>query len=1126
MQSQLTSVTTLSDTSTNTSGQLLGNVSMDSELSIDFTESSVDISEFEDTPRQTPVGPIQKISGTVLAERGHPDYLELESVTPVTSSCLSDHHNSDILHAKTETLVDNQNSDRMNLIKEASSEINARNSYNDYPHSGNPHGGSLNGSNPHSGNPHGGNPHGRNAHAGSSDTGNPRSGNPNPQGTNPGINGNPHRQGIDLPAEKLIPAHLKPAKEKLNNSHTKETESGEATTIRSPTSPSKQPPRSLNITPQVNSIVMGGDDSDGSTPDEDYQTPSTESVPLPGEIQSAQVVKEDAKSQSSLSESTSAEPKRRQFEAFYVDPDSSLSSNIPLGQGARGVTPRTPVTESFTLHDQYHTIESARAAGLPIVDGSAGHRLGELSSGESSDPELQKLRADHSTRETEGSPRLTIGQRPELLTVKVKSEKVQKHKDVESPKTNFAQIKQEKENGDLSSISYGTKNQESGFSLKSQFQKGKAAVKVHKKTTFAALPNQTTWQENAVSATRQRDSNRTCHGDMSPTSSELVDIKMRLEERRRQIENEKRRMEMQWTKQRQRLGKQAFIQVINRGKSETDLNQVKEEEAGRSTKVIDADERLSSLIKSRDEKTPVRPAAIMKGSSAPASREQSLDREQSVPSPAVSKMPKPVRSQTAKVEKAFTTGSSQEKLSRSADSAKELFSEGEPVSSRSQMSPVKCRPKSYHAPDTTRPVPVTTSVSSSKSQPLASKPGLTSSTEKSNLGNYSSSLDRLNSSLSELQGEIMRLSLQQDQIKSLVVHEREPPNTSQSPAPTQTSPSHDDKYYLYPKSAVGEPDIISAKTEAAQPVQAVTQVTQPNAGACVTQPVYAPSQQPAQLTGVQYANQPQPPYATVPSYPTQYTPFVGSHPQPGGMYALPQQFTGIPQPQYQATNVYQTPQMYQQQMPGYSGIPQNHWHPGVPPISHPAPAGQSLYNNNTFQPALQAHTITSVQSPIQRTAGTPDYSPDHHYKAHSGYSSPGHSVMAHTGGHSQLPSSLQSPVQPPDLSSPTTSTPPDTGVMSAPEHLGTDKQYTTAEPHSEGYFVGLDDGGESKPVVGDKAELSRQRGPSEDAHEMPPNSIKIVPQYVDISPVGFVVGDDHTDVNVSVHTHTHMHRER
>ena len=38
-------------------------------------------------------------------------------------------------------------------------------------------------------------------------------------------------------------------------------------------------------------------------------------------------------------------------------------------------------------------------------------------------------------------------------------------------------------------------------------------------------------------------------------------FRMRLEERRKQIESEKKRMEMQWNRQKQKIGKQAFIQV-------------------------------------------------------------------------------------------------------------------------------------------------------------------------------------------------------------------------------------------------------------------------------------------------------------------------------------------------------------------------------------------------------------------------------------------------------------------------------------------------------------------------------------------------------------------------------------
>lgn len=46
--------------------------------------------------------------------------------------------------------------------------------------------------------------------------------------------------------------------------------------------------------------------------------------------------------------------------------------------------------------------------------------------------------------------------------------------------------------------------------------------------------------------------------------SKLSGIRMKLEEKRRHIEQEKRRLEMQFSKQQQKVGKAAFLQAINK----------------------------------------------------------------------------------------------------------------------------------------------------------------------------------------------------------------------------------------------------------------------------------------------------------------------------------------------------------------------------------------------------------------------------------------------------------------------------------------------------------------------------------------------------------------------------------
>jgi len=47
-------------------------------------------------------------------------------------------------------------------------------------------------------------------------------------------------------------------------------------------------------------------------------------------------------------------------------------------------------------------------------------------------------------------------------------------------------------------------------------------------------------------------------------ASQLHNIRMKLEEKRRRIESEKRRMEVVMSKQRQKVGKAAFLQAVTK----------------------------------------------------------------------------------------------------------------------------------------------------------------------------------------------------------------------------------------------------------------------------------------------------------------------------------------------------------------------------------------------------------------------------------------------------------------------------------------------------------------------------------------------------------------------------------
>ncbi|XP_061511279.1 patronin isoform X26 [Anopheles gambiae] len=82
-----------------------------------------------------------------------------------------------------------------------------------------------------------------------------------------------------------------------------------------------------------------------------------------------------------------------------------------------------------------------------------------------------------------------------------------------------------------------------------------------RKTSFATLPNTTTWQQQAISVQKMDDVD-----DTQPLedASKISTIKLKLEEKRRLIEQEKRRIETAWTRQLQTVGKQAFLQAISK----------------------------------------------------------------------------------------------------------------------------------------------------------------------------------------------------------------------------------------------------------------------------------------------------------------------------------------------------------------------------------------------------------------------------------------------------------------------------------------------------------------------------------------------------------------------------------
>ncbi|XP_033208972.1 patronin isoform X3 [Belonocnema kinseyi] len=88
-----------------------------------------------------------------------------------------------------------------------------------------------------------------------------------------------------------------------------------------------------------------------------------------------------------------------------------------------------------------------------------------------------------------------------------------------------------------------------------------------KKTSFATLPNTTTWQQQSNQQNQQNENQSADEGGNNTVmASQLNNIRLKLEEKRRHIENEKRRMEIVMSKQRQKVGKAAFLQAVTKGK--------------------------------------------------------------------------------------------------------------------------------------------------------------------------------------------------------------------------------------------------------------------------------------------------------------------------------------------------------------------------------------------------------------------------------------------------------------------------------------------------------------------------------------------------------------------------------
>ena len=710
-------------------------------------------------------------------------------------------------------------------------------------------------------------------------------------------------------------------------------ESGETNPKKkSPATPVK--PLSLNLKSAGGQKKDDGNDSSGSTtPDDAYQTPSMESVPFVenGKTEATSSAQEPKVSQS-------AKPKSQ---AFFVNMEVQAGSAATSGRGS-SFDRNKPAAQSFTLHDHVHTPESAIAAGIPVVETARDEIM--RSSSESSDAELKKIHADH--RDSENKSKTPLSLRPE--TLKVSQPQVStSNGPVEaagpiSPKTSFAELGARRLNGT------------SPLKVKGP------ETKSVKKTTFGALPNQTSWVESAQKHAHKPTSPKSDdHIDSSqPVTTDLMSIRMRLEERRRQIESERHRMELQKNKQRQRVGKQAFMQVVSKGgKTEGKVTRDKHER-----EKIPEVENESSPIRPEDaieceedvaEDYDTNLADLDDAASLEARRSTVQEAEPDDAGPAHdehgTRATKRAWDKKHEQKPLITESTTLNKRSASPDVEKLNISNNSSQGATIREENVLQKPldKVKGAGKSSSP-----SIIDQLKEEYAER-HRKDSKSSSGSDTYNSSLEKLNSSLSELQGEIMKLSLKQEEIKNLHAEtigrtsSSSPINTVSQPESVtsriETSPPRKE---TKPTRSGSEPDVAVRTSSPAVTGQMSSSGPQ----------VYASPQQMSSHYGApQPFVPPQMPYGAPPMY-------GGVNVSGGGYMPMHPHYPTMPQ--YQPPPMYQQP--YGQMAPpaGYGYPPQGQFQPMAytqPPETHAAPYQPSAtYTVNARQVSPQSPVTSPV----------------------------------------------------------------------------------------------------------------------------------------------------------------------
>ncbi|KAH9492016.1 hypothetical protein Btru_029678 [Bulinus truncatus] len=623
--------------------------------------------------------------------------------------------------------------------------------------------------------------------------------------------------------EPLTPAVLKPTKER-DVGLSKAEERGDRSHRRKlVSSPALRPASQQSSLQQQHSARSSNEDLNVSVSSSSEET-TVSSLPS-GDSQSPRMT-------------TAHQLATKPYEAFTIGPDLSQQLETSPLNSTRSNAIST--AGSYTV-DNRVTAQAARAAGIPIVADSADmnrnvvvdvnrSREGSVaSSGEYSDHESQKIHQDHKVRESgptavqSSNVNINNNSTAKPAVVVVTTDKLGRMDSAEEGKmfikmspsqtTNFAELKCLKDklgykidkvdNSALIYMQSGTQGGpydklNAGQGLKMTFvnqlapdQSGIAKPDHLGLTSPSPVPDNVAAESNGLA---------------EPGSSELQQLRLKLEQKRKEIERKKHRQEAQQNKIRQRLGKAAFMRVVSKHLDGGEESESLAEEGASDqpdTPALSTQAQLQARLGHPVQRLPLG-TAVARGHSL-----QNLTAQVSVIPPdtsaqrftdwtSVSKisqqtLTKPdltanscpgdlgADTRAPPSKSANSRAFSREGIQQTIDNVKnKWFKSSSDLVSGGQGSEDEVDTYRLHGQDlvdgarrersqspqvvgSSTPLPIPPSSSLAHPHDTSSPKQNAADAEYQE---YDSSLDKLNNSLTELQGEIMRLSLQHEQLKA------------------------------------------------------------------------------------------------------------------------------------------------------------------------------------------------------------------------------------------------------------------------------------------------------------------------------------------------------------------------